>query len=104
MPFSNSMDSKCKTNGIIEDSNYDSDNSNIVMFKTRRINAVDDSDTNININNTENTSKCIRIMENEYNDQSNSIKFVEKSGPRHYLPDSAKQIEYFNLVVLILFG
>jgi hypothetical protein len=41
-------------------------------------------------------SKYISIMEDKYNDQGNSSQFVEKLGPRHFLPDSAKPIEYFN--------
>lgn len=97
MPFSNLMASKRETSSTIEDSNYDSDDSNVVIFKRRRINIIVDSDSDTNIHNTGHISKYIRIMEIEYVVQDNSFQFVEKSGPQYFLPKTAKPIKYFNL-------
>lgn len=91
------MASKRKTNNITEDSNYDSDNSEVIIFKRRRINVIDDSVSDINIPNIGDISKYIMITENEYIDQGNSFQCIEMSGPQYRLSNRAKPIEYFNL-------
>lgn len=91
------MPSKRKTSNIIEDSNYDSDDSEVIIFKRRRINVIDDSVSDNNIPNTGDISKYIMVTENEYIDQGNSFQFIEMSGPRCRLSNRAKPIEYFNL-------
>lgn len=96
MPFSNSMASKRKTSSITKYSNYDSDDSEVVI-KRRSVNVIDDSVSDINIPNTGDISKYIMITENEYIDQGNSFQFIEISGPQYHLSKRAKPIEYFNL-------
>ncbi|XP_076637467.1 piggyBac transposable element-derived protein 4 isoform X1 [Colletes latitarsis] len=91
------MPSKRKTSNIIEDSNYDSDDSEVIIFKRRRINVIDDSVSDNNIPNTGDISKYIMVTENEYIDQGNLFQFIEMSGPRCRLSNRAKPIEYFNL-------
>jgi len=89
------MASKHKTrHNIIDKSNYESDDSDVVTFKRKRINVFDNSDTNeshhdTNTHNTSHISKYIRITEDEYYEQDNSFKFVEKSGPQYLLPHSS---------------
>ncbi|XP_014483551.1 PREDICTED: piggyBac transposable element-derived protein 4-like isoform X2 [Dinoponera quadriceps] len=92
------MTSKRKMNStVLTDSNCDSNDDDVVSFKKRRINVIDNSDSDSDIQNTRHTSKYIRIMENEYNHNGNPFEFVERSRLQHHLPVSSKPIVYFNL-------